>query len=87
MSAGTDLSGTSFNVHIENAVKVKGGVKEHTVWPMSWLKLVYAGSLKAQAFAVADVRGGLLIYHGVLIECSRMVWIVKMKLHSVLQLL
>ena len=42
--------------------------------------------LSVQA-AVADVRGGLLIYHGVLIESSRMVWMVKMKLHSVLQLL
>lgn len=45
--------------------------RKHTVWPMSWLKLVYAGS--SRPGCSGRCQRWPLIYHGVLIECSRMV--------------
>ena len=75
-----------FNVHTEDTVKVKGGSEGAHSLANEPVEACVGRKLSIQA-AVADVRGGLLTYHGVIIECSRMVWMVKTKLHNVLQLL
>lgn len=86
MEVGYQIGLELFNIHIEDTVKIQGGREGAHSLANEPVEACVGRKLSIQA-AVTDVRGGPLIHHGVMIECSRMVWMIKMKSHNVQQLL